>query len=71
MSSNENVIEKASYPNLTRQLLSVRTLIDLEITKTIKQLDIFIIESDFCTTYSEVLSACIIYIILPVTVASA
>ena len=30
----------------------------------------FIIENDFCTTYSEVLSACIIHL-TPVTVASA
>jgi len=31
----------------------------------------FIIENDFCTTYSEVLSACIIYLTLPVMVTSA
>lgn len=71
--SNENDIEKASYDFLqyynedissdfTIQLLSIRTLTDLEKTKTIKQLAIFIIENDFCIIYIEVLS--IIYITL-------
>jgi len=39
--------------------------------KYIKDLAIFILENDFSTTYSDVLSACLIYLTLPVTVASA
>ncbi|KAL4152705.1 hypothetical protein QTP88_000538 [Uroleucon formosanum] len=82
INSTEDDIIKASYDfvnfynvdissDFTRQLLCIKNLINLKITKIIKQLAMFIIENDFCTTYSEVLSACIIYLTLPVTVASA
>lgn len=82
VNSTEDDIIKASYDfvnfynvdissDFTRQLLCIKNLINLKITKNIKQLAMFIIENDFYTTYSEVLSACIIYLTLPVTVASA
>lgn len=82
VNSTEDNIMKASYDfiqyyntdissDFTRQLLSIKDLIQIKKIKTIKQLAIFIIENDFCTTYSEVLSACIIYLTLPVTVAYA
>lgn len=82
VNSTEDEITKASYDfvnfynvdigsDFTRQLLCIKNSINLKKTKNIKQLAMFIIENDFCTTYSEVLSACIIYLTLPVTVASA
>lgn len=39
--------------------------------KTIKELSLFLIENEFSLLYSEILTACVIYLSLPVTVASA
>jgi len=83
VSSKEEEIVKASYdfvqlyhddisPDFTRQLLSIKELFaNISGIKYIKDLAIFILENDFSTTYSDVLSACLIYLTLPVTVASA
>lgn len=78
---DENEISKASMdffhlynddisPDFTRKLLCLRGLLNTKI-QTIKDLVLFIIKNDFCTTYCDVLTACIIYISLPVTVAMA
>lgn len=39
--------------------------------KTIKELSLYIIENDISSLFSEILTACIIFLSLPVTVASA
>jgi len=56
--------------DFTRQLLCLRGLLNTNI-QTIKDLALFIVKNDFCTTYCDVITACIIYISLPVTVATA
>jgi len=38
---------------------------------SIQTLASFILENDFATSYSDILGACIIYLTLPVTVATA
>lgn len=78
---DENEISKASMDffylynddissGFTRQLLCLRGLLNTNI-QTIKDLALFIVKNDFCTTYCDVITACIIYISLPVTVATA
>lgn len=39
--------------------------------KSIKELTLYIIKNNLCTTFFDVLCACIIYLTLPVTVVSA
>eukprot|EP00102_Acyrthosiphon_pisum_P010539 XP_008178884.1 PREDICTED: zinc finger MYM-type protein 1-like [Acyrthosiphon pisum] len=78
---DENEISKASMDffylynddissDFTRQLLCLRGLLNTNI-QTIKDLALFIVKNDFCTTYCDVITACIIYISLPVTIATA
>lgn len=57
--------------DFTRQLLSIRTLLNTSNVKSIEQLAVFILKNDYSTTYCDVLSAALIYLTLPVTVASA
>lgn len=39
--------------------------------KTIKELSSFLVENDLSSLYSEVITVCVIYLSLPVTVAAA
>ncbi|XP_025203365.1 zinc finger MYM-type protein 1-like [Melanaphis sacchari] len=57
--------------DLTSQLLSIKEIISNKNLNSIQALASFILENDFATSYSEVLGACIIYLTLPVTVATA
>lgn len=54
-----------------RQLFSFRTLLNSCDIKIIKDLVIFILQNDFCTTSNDILSAYLIYLTLPVTAATA
>jgi len=57
--------------DLTSQLLSIKEIISNKNLNSIQALASFILENDFATSYSEVLGTCIIYLTLPVTVATA
>ncbi|XP_050065227.1 uncharacterized protein LOC126554182 [Aphis gossypii] len=57
--------------DLTRQVLSLRDFLGKTEMKTIKELSLYIIENDISSLFSEILTACIIFLSLPVTVASA
>lgn len=57
--------------DLTRQVLSLRDFLGKTKMKTIKELALYIIENDISSLFSEILTACIIFLSLPVTVASA
>ncbi|KAF0705426.1 zinc finger MYM-type protein 1-like, partial [Aphis craccivora] len=57
--------------DFTRQLLCIRDQLIPQKIKSIKELTLYIIKNNLCTTFFDVLSACIIYLTLPVTVASA
>jgi len=56
--------------DLTSQLLSIKEIIKNKILNSIQALASFILENDFTTSYSDILGACIIYLTLPVTVAT-
>jgi len=59
-------------PETLGKLLSIKELFTkISGIKYIKDLAIFILENYFSTTYNDVLSTCLIYLTLPVTVASA
>lgn len=57
--------------DLIRQLISLKEFIKNTKIETIQELTSFIIEYDLSSLYSEILTACIIYLSLPVTVATA
>lgn len=57
--------------DLTRQLLSIRGLINISEVKNIEQLTLYILKHDYSTIYCDILSATLIYLTLPVTIASA
>ncbi|KAL4153096.1 hypothetical protein QTP88_000929 [Uroleucon formosanum] len=57
--------------DFTRQLLCIKDQLIPQKIKSIKELTLYIIKNNLCTTFFDVLSACIIYLTLPVTVASA
>lgn len=79
--SEENIIKSCydfiSFYNtdvssdLTRQILSLREFLGQTKMKTIKELSLYIIENDISSLFSEILIACIIFLSLPVTVATA
>ncbi|XP_022171567.1 uncharacterized protein LOC111034593, partial [Myzus persicae] len=54
-----------------RQLLSLKENLKNMKLKTIRDLSDFFIENDLCSVYSDIMTACIIFLTLPVTVASA
>ncbi|KAL4103836.1 hypothetical protein QTP88_019171 [Uroleucon formosanum] len=56
---------------LLSQILSLKEIIVDNNLKSIRDLAIFIVQHDFLTSYSEVLAACILFLTLPVTVATA
>lgn len=57
--------------DLTRQVLSLRKFIKKTEMKTIKELCTYLIKNDLSSLYSEVVTSCIIFLSLPVTVTSA
>ncbi|KAL4149653.1 hypothetical protein QTP88_003545 [Uroleucon formosanum] len=57
--------------DFTRQLLCIKDQLIPQKIKSIKELTLYIIKINLCRTFFDVLSACIIYLTLPVTVASA
>ncbi|KAL4097421.1 hypothetical protein QTP88_022204 [Uroleucon formosanum] len=57
--------------DFTRQLLCMKDQLIPQKIKSIKELTLNIIKNNLCITFFDVLSACIIYLTLPVTVASA
>lgn len=79
--SEENIIKSCydfiSFYNtdvssdLTRQVLSLTDFLGKTKMKTIKELALYIIENYISSLFSEILTACIIFLSLPVTVASA
>jgi len=54
-----------------RQLLSLKENLKNMKLKTIRDLSDFLLENDLCSVYSDIMTACIIFLTLPVTVASA
>lgn len=56
---------------LTCQILSLKEIIKNKKLKSIRNLALFILENDLSCSYSEVLGACLIFLTLPVTVATA
>ncbi|KAE9532787.1 hypothetical protein AGLY_009868, partial [Aphis glycines] len=79
---NESEIVKSCYgfiqfyktdvtSDLTSQVLSLKEFIKNTDMKTIKELFLYLIENDLSSLYSEVVTCCIIFLSLPVTVASA
>lgn len=50
--------------------MCIRGLLNNINIQIIKDLALFIIKNNFCTTYSDILTACIIYITLPITVVA-
>jgi len=80
--SEEAMIIKESYDfvlkyqsdigfEFTSQLFSLKEKIINKHLKTIGELATFILENDFSISYCEVLGACMLFLILPVTVATA
>ncbi|XP_029343946.1 zinc finger MYM-type protein 1-like [Acyrthosiphon pisum] len=57
--------------DLIRQLISLKEFIKNTKIQTIQELSSFIIEYDLSSLYNQILTACIIYLSLPVTVATA
>lgn len=57
--------------DLPRQLLSLKENLKNMKLKTIRDLSDFFLENDLCSVYSDIMTACIIFLTLPVTVASA
>lgn len=57
--------------DFTRQILSLKTNILSLNLKTIRDLCTFIIEFDLSSSYPDVLTACLIFLTLPISVASA
>jgi len=79
--SEESSIIKSSYDfilkyksdinsDFTRQILSITTLIGPE-QSDIRDLINFIIQNDMACNFPDVLTACLIFLTIPVTVASA
>ena len=54
-----------------RQMLSLKSFIKYEKLNTIKHLGSFIINNDLSSNFPDVLSACIIFLTMPITVAGA
>lgn len=54
-----------------RQLLSLKENLKNMKLNTIRDLSDFFLENDLCSVYSDIMTACIIFLTLPVTVASA
>jgi len=80
--SSDNELAKASMDffqlyqsdissDLTRQLLCIRDQLIPQKIKSIEELTLYLIKNNLCSTFFDVLSACIIYLTLPVTVLSA
>lgn len=65
------MIQSDISSDLTSQLLSIKEIIKNKNLNSIQALASFILENDFATSYSDILGACIIYLTLPVTVATA
>jgi len=65
--------EKDISSDFTRQVLSIKEILtdSLSKIKTIKELVKCILENDLGSLYKDVLTACVIFTSLPVTVASA
>lgn len=57
--------------DFTRQIVCLKTNILSQNLKIIKDLCIFIIEMDLFLSYPDILTACILFLTLPITVASA
>jgi len=57
--------------DLSSQVLSLKEFIKNTDMKTIKELCLYLIENDLSSLYSEVVTSCIIFLSLPVTVATA
>ncbi|CAI6366598.1 unnamed protein product [Macrosiphum euphorbiae] len=57
--------------DLTSQVLSLKEFIKNTDKKTIKELCLYLIENGLSSLYSEVVTSCIIFLSLPVTVATA
>lgn len=79
---NDSDIIKSSYDfvlkyenditsDFARQLIALKTVIINSKIKTIKDLAKFIISNGLPSSFSDILSACIIFMCIPVTVASA
>lgn len=66
-----NLYQSDISSDFTRQLLCIRDLLIPQKIKSIKELALYILQNNLCTTFFDVLSACKIYLTLPVTVASA
>lgn len=82
LSKTEKEVINASYDfilkysddistDFTRQLLSLRTSLHRQQLKSIKSLAIYIVENDLSSIFPDVLSACVIFITIPITVAEA
>jgi len=54
-----------------RQLLSFKENLKNMNLKTIRDVSDFFLENDLCSVYSDIMTACIIFLTPPVTVASA
>ncbi|KAF0703312.1 zinc finger MYM-type protein 1-like, partial [Aphis craccivora] len=57
--------------DFTRQIVCLKTNILSQNLKNIKDLCIFIIEMDLFLSYPDILTACLLFLTLPITVASA
>jgi len=57
--------------DLMSQLPSIKEILKNKNLISIQAPASFILENDFATSYSDILGACIIYLTLPVTVATA
>ncbi|KAL4153894.1 hypothetical protein QTP88_001727 [Uroleucon formosanum] len=63
--TEENFRIKVFFPVVDTEMIMDKNL------KTIGELATFILKNDFSISYSEVLGACMLFLVLPVTVASA
>uniref|UniRef100_A0A2S2RAC5 HAT C-terminal dimerisation domain-containing protein n=1 Tax=Sipha flava TaxID=143950 RepID=A0A2S2RAC5_9HEMI len=57
--------------DFTRQVVRLKTIILSQYLKNINDLCIFIIEMNLSSSYPDVLTACLLFLTLPITVASA
>jgi len=57
--------------DFTRKIVCLKTNITFQNLKNIKDLYIFIIEMDLSSSYPDILTACFLFLTLPITVASA
>ena len=57
--------------DFTRQVVRLKTIILSQNLKNINDFCIFIIEMNLSSSYSDVLTACLLFLTLPITVASA